>query len=95
MALRIELFEDSNHEFRWRGVEANGRIIVASGEGYISMDGAERAVNNVVGEFRGEIRQIRRQDLSHDTHAYAKGDGFVTDVTFPAVDLISDKATGG
>lgn len=94
MALRIELYEDSNHEFRWRGVEANGRIIVVSGEGYISMDGAERAVNNVVGEFRGEIRQIRRHELSHG-NAYANAEGFATDHTFPAVDTLNSEESAG
>ncbi len=70
--LKIEIYEDSAGEFRWRGVEANHRIIVDSAEGYVSFSGAERAVENVMTEFRGDVEVVRRdngaQEVSDPTY---------------------------
>lgn len=41
---RVEVYQDSRSEFRWRIVSHNGKIVADSGEGYTRRAGAERAV---------------------------------------------------
>ena len=45
-----ETYQDEAGEWRWRLVEANGRIVAESGEGYDSKSNVERALDNVKAE---------------------------------------------
>lgn len=82
--LKIEVFEDSNGEYRWRGIERNGRIIVSSAEGYVTAGGVIEAIRNVVGEFRGEVDVVAKPTLTTRSianrgaafHGYDKVDTF-------------------
>jgi len=33
--VRVELYEDTAHEWRWRAVAANGKTVADSAEGYV------------------------------------------------------------
>lgn len=50
---QYEVYEDEAGEWRWRLVEANGRIIAESGEGYVSKSNLERAIENLKDEADG------------------------------------------
>ena len=71
--MRIEIYEDSAHRWRWRAIEANGRIIADSAEGYISKSHAERAADNVMSFFRSDVsvicRKQKRLRATDETHA--------------------------
>lgn len=41
--MRFEVYEDNSHEFRWRLIVDNGKIVADSGEGYIRREDAHRA----------------------------------------------------
>lgn len=43
MADRLDVYEDSAGEWRWRVVAGNGRVIAASGESFASAWNAKRA----------------------------------------------------
>lgn len=55
MQARFEVYEDKNHEFRWRLVAANDQIVATSGEGYVTKSGAMRARDRVI-ELMQEVR---------------------------------------
>ena len=40
---KLEVYKDSKHEWRWRLIARNGRIVADSGEGYSRRAGAIRA----------------------------------------------------
>jgi uncharacterized protein YegP (UPF0339 family) len=88
--LRIEIFEDNNKELRWRAIERNGRVIATSAEGYVSLQGVERAVINIVDEMRGEVTQVRRANndaIKRRAHGEESDETFATDHTFPSVNI--------
>jgi len=96
--LRIEIYEDANNELRWRAIEQNGRVIAVSGEGYVSLQGVERAVINIVDEMRGEVKQVRRANndaLKRRAHGVESDETFATDHTFPAVNVAIGRAGRG
>ena len=47
MGAKFKVYEDTNNEFRWTLVAANGQAIATSGEGYKSMDGAKAGIESV------------------------------------------------
>lgn len=48
---RVEKYEDSSGEWRWRLVAANGEII-ATGESYVSESSVNRAIKTVIRAFK-------------------------------------------
>lgn len=46
--MKIEMYEDSSCEWRWRLRAPNGRILCDSAEGYNSKPGVRRAIANFV-----------------------------------------------
>jgi uncharacterized protein YegP (UPF0339 family) len=90
--MKIEIYVDGNSEYRWRAVEANGRIIAVSGEGYVRFDGAERAVQNVVGEFRGDIG-VTAASSTRVRRSIIRDDEVVCE--YPAVNVLSTDNTEG
>jgi uncharacterized protein YegP (UPF0339 family) len=52
----FEVYRDARGEFRWRLKDGNHRIIAASAEGYVSRDGATRAVQN--GKYLAPAAQV-------------------------------------
>lgn len=46
--MKIEVYQDTKGEWRWRAKAGNGRIVADSGEGYSSMSGAERAIKTAL-----------------------------------------------
>lgn len=48
---RIQTYQDSKGEWRWRLRASNGRIIAEGGEGYKTKQGITRAVDTVVEAF--------------------------------------------
>lgn len=59
--MQIEMYQDRNEAWRWRAVDTNYRIICDSGEGYVSRNNLERAIDNVVNGFRGPIEVVSRE----------------------------------
>lgn len=41
--MKIEIYEDTAGEYRWRAVSRNGSIVADSSEGYFSKSNARRA----------------------------------------------------
>jgi uncharacterized protein YegP (UPF0339 family) len=44
---KFEIYQDVVHEWRWRLLAPNGKIIADSGEGYATRANARRAAENV------------------------------------------------
>lgn len=59
--MQIEMYQDRNGAWRWRGVDTNYRIICDSAEGYVNRNNLERAIDNVVNGFRGHIEVVSRE----------------------------------
>lgn len=53
--MKIRIYKDNAGAYRWRASEVNGRIIADGSEGYDSFQNCQRAVENVVGEFRQSL----------------------------------------
>lgn len=53
--MKIQIYEDRIGEWRWRAVEANGRIVATGSEGYTTQRAARRGYDNVKAEFQAEI----------------------------------------
>ena len=45
--MNFEIFEDTRGEWRWRLKSANGKIIAASGEGYVNKEDCEHGIKLV------------------------------------------------
>jgi uncharacterized protein YegP (UPF0339 family) len=58
--MKIEQYQDAAGAWRWRGVDGNNRIICDGSEGYLTAQGVERAIENVMTEFRADVAVIRR-----------------------------------
>ena len=57
---KFDIYRDQHHDWRWRLVAANGRIIADSAEGYVSKAGARRAVDvmvNTIYDVEKEVPQ--------------------------------------
>lgn len=50
--MKFVLYEDKRHEWRWRLVAANGRIIADSAEGYTRKEDAHRALADILTAFQ-------------------------------------------
>lgn len=58
--INIQIYRDRAGEYRWRMVDGNHRIVADGAEGYISPQGVERAVMNVL----TDTKQITRVGLT-------------------------------
>jgi uncharacterized protein YegP (UPF0339 family) len=58
--LRIEIYQDASGGWRWRGVDGNYRIICDGAEGYVTRDGVEKGLDNVMNEFRGDVQVVTK-----------------------------------
>ena len=54
---RFEVFADTRGKFRWRLVEANGRIVAEGGQGYVGRKGAIAAVEKLAGAVARALKR--------------------------------------
>lgn len=47
-------YQDTSGEWRWRMVDGNNRIVGDSGEGYLTRQGVEKAIENV----KADVHQL-------------------------------------
>jgi uncharacterized protein YegP (UPF0339 family) len=57
--MKIKIYKDGRQQYRWSAIDGNGRIICDGSEGYDSERNVLRALENVMDEFRGEIKHER------------------------------------
>lgn len=62
--MHIEMYQDTRQGWRWRATDGNNRIIAEGGEAYVSRDNLERAIDNVVSEFRSDLQVTCRERRS-------------------------------
>jgi uncharacterized protein YegP (UPF0339 family) len=62
----FDVYRDTNREWRWRLVAANGEPIAASGEGYVRRSDALAAVQLVKGAGNGQIMIRRTPEEEHE-----------------------------
>lgn len=48
--VRFHMYVDQSGQFRWRLVDGNNRIVADGSEGYVSRQGCEKGIRNVVGD---------------------------------------------
>lgn len=53
--MTIQIYEDTQHLWRWRAVAHNGRIVADGSEGYDSESNVRRAVALVRAGFTGDV----------------------------------------
>jgi uncharacterized protein YegP (UPF0339 family) len=63
--MKIQIYEDAAHLWRWRAVAENGRIIADGAEGYDSASNAARGVDTVRDGFTAG--DLRVEHLEADT----------------------------
>lgn len=83
---RVEVYPDASGQWRWRGVDGNNRVICDGAEGYLARANVERAVDNVMTEFRAEVRVITRDRRRKASRAEdpSVGDDFVELASYDA-----------
>lgn len=62
--MKIQVYEDGAHFWRWRAVAENGRVVADGSEGYDSPSNVERAVSRVAEMFQGAAYQVERIESS-------------------------------
>lgn len=58
--MRVEIYQAANGQWAWRGCDGNNRIICDGSETYLTHGGVEKALENVMTEFRGDVVVIRK-----------------------------------
>ena len=53
--MKVELYEDSRGEWRWRMKARNGRNIATGGEGFSSKRACEDSVKRVIDQCRNDL----------------------------------------
>lgn len=66
--MKIQIYLDGAHLWRWRAVADNGRIIADSAEGYDSVANVHRAVATVKSGFQQELSIERVESTPEDQH---------------------------
>jgi uncharacterized protein YegP (UPF0339 family) len=51
MKIKVIIYRDRKGEYRWH-MKRGGRIVADSGEGYVRLSGAERAVSRLVSALK-------------------------------------------
>lgn len=58
MISKVEIYQDSSHEWRWRLRASNGRIVATSGEGFKRHSSCHRSMLGVWDTFAAEDFEI-------------------------------------